>query len=225
MGDFGLRQQRGELGLQPFVALRWIRRLASLVVFSAEDHHIELAMPFEAQVLIRIRGVPEERVGNCSRGNATGDDIARIQRQFRLERRRRDDVLHADQRVVRGDDDVVAGDGVAIRLDPQRIGREFLGGAVFVDLNPHLPQDGNEPGEVLTRVEARLVLEPDSRHGHQRDLVDERRVEPHFRRQRRVLLQIRDVLFGDVAALRVQIAVHPFEVAVDGMIPADIVDL
>jgi hypothetical protein len=103
------------------------------VVLAAEDGVVVLRMAIDAQVVIRIGGVPVARFGNGAGWQAGTDDIARIGIDFRLKKRGAHNACFAHQRHMRGDDDVVAAHLLAVDLGGVWLCFEFGGFRVFVN--------------------------------------------------------------------------------------------
>ena len=96
----------------PIAGLRVVL-LAGLVILAAEDHDVEVPVRLDAQVVVRIVGIPPQRVGHLAFRHPSGDHVAGVQREFRLKERGAGEPAEADQRIVRGDDDVFATHRVA----------------------------------------------------------------------------------------------------------------
>ena len=64
MRDLDAADHRAQRPLEPLEAGLRVGRLTGLVIFAAEDHEVVIAMRLDAEVVIRIGGVPEQRVGN-----------------------------------------------------------------------------------------------------------------------------------------------------------------
>ena len=96
-------------GFEPREARLGILRLAGLVVLAADDQDVhglvvvsaQLAVgrPLEPDVVVRILGVPVERVGDRAGGDAGADRIGMIRRLFGMNR---DEIV--ERRVGRDDD-------------------------------------------------------------------------------------------------------------------------
>ena len=76
---------------------------------------------------------------------------------------------------VRRQHDIAAGNRVTVRLHRQRLVRELLGRAAPVDVPACRLDCARDAGQILPRMEARLILEHDARTAGERDVVDDRR--------------------------------------------------
>ncbi len=219
------RQHRRHGRLEARIAVAGIRFLTGLVIFAAENHQIVIPMWLDAQVVIRTRRVPEQRVRHHAFCHPSGDDVAGVERELRLEQRRRARIGHADQWIVGGNHDVLAGQPMSVCLDAERILAEFSGVAMLVDLAPGRLNALHQSREILARMETRLIRESDTGSADKRHLRLERRVEPEFARERRLLLELIALAIARLTGRRVQITIHPREPAIDGVFSRDCVDL
>src|SRR5262245_21816546 len=71
--------QRTQCPLEAVEAGRRVGRLAGLVIFAAEDHEVVVAMRFDPEIVIRVGGVPEQRVGNPASVDRAPDDVRGVQ--------------------------------------------------------------------------------------------------------------------------------------------------
>ena len=78
------------------------------MILAAKDDEVVILVSVETQVVVRVGGVPEERVWNGAARYPSSDDITRVQKYFRLEERRAQNIGFAGQRRMRRNDDVVA---------------------------------------------------------------------------------------------------------------------
>ncbi len=179
----------------------------------------------EPYVVVRVRGIPEQRVGNGSRLDAAGNHITGIERELGLKQRRAGQVGVAHQRVVRGEHDVLAGNRVAVRLDGERRVAELIGGGVLEDHAAAIVDRLRQRREILARVKPRLIAYADAGSADKRDLLDELDVEPEIAREVSFLPERCRGVGSGVADRRVHIAGHPVEVAVDLQVGDDRVNL
>ena len=215
-----------EGALETVVARGRVRHLSGLVILAAEDHHVVIAVRFDSQVVIGIGGVPEERIGNLAPRHAAGDDVAGVERELGLEQRGAGDTGDPDERIVRRDDDVVAGQREAVDLDAERFRAEFLRVAVLVDVAAARGDRPREAREILARMKSRLIR----RNGCQARRTPARRstnrgVESQSLASAASSLKRVDLAGGGLAIGRVKIAVHPLERAVDLVLADDGIDL
>ena len=113
---------RERLFQTPIAGVR-ICYLPCLVILTAEDHDVVVAMRLESEIVIGIRGVPEERVSDGALPDAPGDRVAGVQRQLGLKDRRARHPSDANEWIVRRDDDLTGMDPVAVRLHAPRLRR------------------------------------------------------------------------------------------------------
>ena len=98
----------GQLPFEPVVTRAGVVGLAGLVILAAEDDEVVIRLRLDPQVVIGIRGVPEQRVGHLPFRRAPADDVGGIESQLRLEERRARHPGVAHERVVRGQHDIAA---------------------------------------------------------------------------------------------------------------------
>jgi hypothetical protein len=96
---------------------------------------------------------------------------------------------------------------------------------MLVDVAAAGLDSAGEAGEIHPRMEARLIVEANARSTHQRYVGDERRVESHFARERRLVLEIDRCLLPRSIARCVHVGRHAREVADDRFAADDFVDL
>src|SRR5687768_17225539 len=106
MGQRDLGRSRQEGPLEARITRVRIGYLAGLVVFAAKDQEIVIGTWREPEVLIRIGGIPEERVGHSAWRDAPRNHVARIERQLGLKKCGAHSLRDAGDRVVSRDDDV-----------------------------------------------------------------------------------------------------------------------
>ena len=107
------------------VALRRVFHLAGLVILAAEDHVVVIVAPIDAQIIVRVARVPEQRLGNGAALHPAADSVRAVERQLRLKEARRHQIRHALQRHVRGDEYVLAVDAMAAFGDCRDARRGF----------------------------------------------------------------------------------------------------
>ena len=88
---------------------------------------------------------------------------------------------------------------------------------MFVNAATGVTDDAGKPGKVLPRMKPRLTVESDPRHRERGHAFDERGVEAHLGRERRIVLELRHVTGRDVAARGMQVPRQPLEPAVDAV--------
>ena len=114
--------------------------LSGLVILSAEDDQVVIAMRLDPQVVIRDRRYPRRARPELAPRHAPGDHVAGIESELCLEQR---GARRCWTRPTRGlwvaINDVVAGQRAAVDLDAERLLAEFLGFAVLVDLGRPVP--------------------------------------------------------------------------------------
>ena len=84
---------------EPFVTGVRVVGLAGLVILAAEDDEVVVRMRVDPQVVIGIRGVPEQSIGHLALRRAPGDDVGGIESQLRLKERRARHLRIAHERV------------------------------------------------------------------------------------------------------------------------------
>ena len=113
--DADVGQELLEPPLEPVEALRRVFHLSRLVIFAAEDHEVVVVASIDAQVVVRIAGIPEQRLGNRAARHPAANDVRRVRRELRLQQRCRQQSGLALQRHVRRDQHVLAVDAMAVR--------------------------------------------------------------------------------------------------------------
>jgi len=88
---------------------------------------------------------------------------------------------------MRGEHDRAAGDRVAVRFYRHRLVAELVGRAALEDHPAAIGDRAGEAGEVLVRMEPRLIDETHTGAADKRHGIDQFRVEAEFGRQRRLL--------------------------------------
>ena len=145
--------------LEPLVACGRVVGLAGLVILAAEDHQIVVAVRLEPQVVVRIGCIPEQRVGDDALGDAAGHHVARVERELGLKQGGAGEAAVSDQRVVRRQDDVARTTSLRpLALIVQRVVGELFRVGVLVDLPAVRDDRAGQTGEVIARMEPRLIL-------------------------------------------------------------------
>src|SRR5687767_3197992 len=189
MRELDVGEHRRERLFQTSIAGVRVCHLPCLVILTAKDHDVVVAMSLESEVVIRIRGVPEEPVSNGALPDASGDRIAGVQRQLGLKDRGARHPREANQWIVRRDDDLTGMDPVAVRLHAPRLFAELLGLGVLEDLAAILANRGRHTCEVLARMEPRLIVETHTRATDEWHAPDGFGVEAQFCGELRLLLK------------------------------------
>ena len=127
MRELDARHDRRQTFFEAPIAALGIVHLASLVIFAAKDHDVEVPVRLDAKVVVGIVGIPPQRVRHLAFRRPSGDHVAGIQREFGLKECRAGEPGEADQRIVGGDDDVLATHRVASYLDGARVVAEVVG--------------------------------------------------------------------------------------------------
>src|SRR4029079_3682374 len=109
-------------------------RLSRLVIFTAEDRVVRFATAVDSEVLIRVICIPKGSDRDTSPRDGGADDIGRIKRQLRLEKRSADETGFSEQRIVCGQNDSVVIDPVPVDPGALFFRIEFLRCGVFKDM-------------------------------------------------------------------------------------------
>src|SRR5437868_10326617 len=112
---------------------------------------------------------------------------------------------------MRGDDQIPATSEMSIGSDAERIARKLIGAGVFINLPALGANRGDQSREVLSRVNACLMLEANARPTHERDLLDERGIEVQIARQGRLIRECAASFWRRLTPWHVQVAIDPFE--------------
>ena len=159
MRDLERRHRAPGGRLEPLEAAHGVLGLAGLVIVAAEDDEVVIGARVEAQVVVGIRGVPEQQIRHRAFRDATADDIRRVEIELRLEERRARDVGLAHQRRVRRKDDVLAGNRAAASLDAERLVDHLVTRRLLEHVGA-VPADAlGEGAQVLARMKPRLAAE------------------------------------------------------------------
>ena len=165
------------------------------------------------------------RSGTVPFGDATADDVRRVEIELRLEERRAREVGLAHQRRVRRKNDVLAGNGAAASLDAERLVDHLVARRLLEDVRA-LPADALRQGaQVLARMKPRLAAEDDARPRDERRVFDELGVEAELARETRFLLKRLHVVVRPARERQVLDAGHPLPLAVDAFGVDDGLDL
>ena len=182
MRQFDVRNDGSELLFEPPIAGLRILLLPGLVVFAAENDHVMVSVRLDSKELVGVRRVPPKCVGHDTAGDTSGDHVARVQRQLRLEQGGARDAAEAHQRVVRRDDDVLAGYGMSVGLDCAGVVAELVGFGVLVDLAPKRYERLRHSGEILTRLDTGLIRKAHARPVEQRHRFEVLRIKAQLTR-------------------------------------------
>lgn len=201
--------------LEPGVAPSRVGLLSGLVVLAAKDDQILPFSRLNAEIAIGVVGIPEQRVRHCATGHRGGNDVTRVEREFRLEERRRREILHSDKRVMGGQHDVVTRQPVAMHLHAQRFVEELIGRALFVDAPAAFGNGARKTREIPPRMKSGLVRKPDAGAANDRHAGHEVGIEPKIGGELTLFLEAARLFRPRGAERRVQKSVHAFEVAGD----------
>ena len=243
MRHLDIVDDRFECALESIEAPTGVLCLPGLVIFPAEDDEIVVAVRFEAQIVVRIGGVPEQRVRHASLCDASADDVARVERKLGLKQHRRHETGRSSQRRMRGEHDRSARNRVAVCVDRERRVAEFLGGGVLEDHAAAIGDRLRHSGKIAPRVEPGLIKKHHARAANERYVGDELGVETEPFSERCFVLERADRIRracvhrpalselalrpaqGERVEGMVEVAGHPREVAVDRFLADDGVDL
>ena len=95
---------------------------------------------------------------------------------------------------------------------------------MLVDSAPECHERLRHPREILTRMDAGLIREAHAWAAHQRYRLDVFGIEAQLTRQHRVGLEVLRLIACVVAERCVEVAVHPLEARVDGVLTNDVVN-
>ena len=120
--------------------------------------------------------------------------------------------------------DAVADDASSIGDDSWRVVLDRFDLGHLEHLAVPLPGGLQESGEILQRMDSRLIGQVQAGCAHKRRPIAKLRVEPEVAGKRNVGAQCVGVSVGDAAHRQVQVAGHPCELAVDVFLAHVLVD-
>src|SRR5207253_2363870 len=101
MIDLSIRQQFLQRIFQATETGLGICDLSGLMIFAAEDRIIEIRVPIDAQIIVRIVRVPERCDRHAAPRQFRADRVARVQRELGLKKRGADHARLAYEWIVR----------------------------------------------------------------------------------------------------------------------------
>ena len=142
---------------QPHISSFRISLLACLVILPAEHDVIEAAAFIDSQIIVRISRIPKDAFRNCPDWDLGAERIARIEREFCLQKRCGRHARKTDKGVIRCHHHAIETDPVAVNFHPALLRIEFTGCALFENVRTAARNFRNQRSKIFSGVKLGLI--------------------------------------------------------------------